>query len=195
MKPHHLRCEYLENPIAVPAMRPRLSWIPPFDQAAWQVVVVKGGEAVWDSGRVESGQTLGIEYDGTPLEPLALYGWRVRVWDAAGRASDGSEPACWGGGPDAPGWAWEPNGEVVRRDGLAPAHWISTPLDATWREDAPPPSPMLRRDFTVTADVHRATPYASALGLYEARLNGEEPEDPGMKPEDSLLLRALGEAG
>jgi alpha-L-rhamnosidase len=182
-KPSHLRCEYLKHTLAVPSLCPRLSWVPPCDQTAWQVEVTQAGETVWDSGRVDSDQTFGIEYGGTPLEPLARYEWRVRVWDAAGQISDWSEPAFWGVGPEDAGWSWEPNGELVRQRGLNVAHWISMPLTDAWPENEPPPSPLLRREFTVTGQVARATLYVSALGLYEARLNGRRVGDQVLAPE------------
>ncbi|MBN2327874.1 MAG: family 78 glycoside hydrolase catalytic domain [Candidatus Omnitrophica bacterium] len=47
----------------------------------------------------------------------------------------------------------------------------------------PNPSPMLRKDFSLTAPVARATLTASALGLYEIHINGERIGDNILAPE------------
>lgn len=86
-----LRCEYREDPLGVDADRPRLSWI--LDggrQTAYQVVV----NDTWDSGRVASDQSVGVEYAGRPLEPGMRHEWKVRVWDEDGRASAWSAPGA-----------------------------------------------------------------------------------------------------
>jgi len=50
--------------------------------------------------------------------------------------------------------------------------------DRTLRVDVPvPPPPMLRKEFSVSGRVRRARLYASALGLYELRLNGRKVGD------------------
>src|ERR1051326_6478019 len=93
--PVNLRCEFLTDPLAIDSPRPRLSWIPPFDQAAYHVVVTCDGRKSWDSGRVRSGDSLHIEYDGKPLQSRGRYEWRVRVWPRSGKPSAWSEPAFW----------------------------------------------------------------------------------------------------
>ncbi|MCC6677588.1 MAG: family 78 glycoside hydrolase catalytic domain [Phycisphaerales bacterium] len=45
------------------------------------------------------------------------------------------------------------------------------------------PSPTLRKTFSIAGPVKRATLYATALGLYEARLNGERVGDAVLAPE------------
>lgn len=81
--------------------------------------------------------------------------------------------------------------------------WTGTAFaDAAWQQaaeiaamgDAPwhipgqsmhldlPPSPFLRRAFRVDAPVARATLYITALGLYEARLNGKRVSDEVLRP-------------
>jgi alpha-L-rhamnosidase len=50
--------------------------------------------------------------------------------------------------------------------------WIGPQLPETWNEQEPQPSPYLRKTFTVAGTVRRAVFFASALGVYEARING-----------------------
>jgi hypothetical protein len=46
-------------------------------------------------GRVRSPKSIQIAYQGQPLAARDRCYWKVRVWDAAGRASPWSEPALW----------------------------------------------------------------------------------------------------
>lgn len=39
-----------------------------------------GSDPLWDSGKIESNQSIKVPYDGTPLESSQLVYWKVRVW-------------------------------------------------------------------------------------------------------------------
>ena len=94
--PYDLTCELLRTPLGIDGRRPRLSWKLASTrrgdaQTAYQVRVALGPEdldvadrLLWDSGRVESDDTLHITYDGQPLQSSTRYYWRVAVWDADG---------------------------------------------------------------------------------------------------------------
>jgi alpha-L-rhamnosidase len=103
----NLRCEYLKDPLGIDQTRPRLSWIIHSSlrgdrQSACQVLVARTPEALardqgdlWDSGKVESDQSINVEYAGKPLQSGMVCHWKVRVWDKDGQASAWSEPATW----------------------------------------------------------------------------------------------------
>jgi alpha-L-rhamnosidase len=105
--PVHLRCEYRENPLGIDIAVPHLSWQSDnaernWKQAAYEVLVassrdgLQSGQAtVWDSGKIESDESLGIAYNGPTLESRKRYYWKVRVWDTTGRFYDSSEEAWW----------------------------------------------------------------------------------------------------
>ena len=105
--PVHLRCEYLENPLGIDAATPHLSWQSDnternWKQSAYEILVasdeanLRPGKAdVWDSGKVDSTESVGIAYAGSPLESRRGYYWKVRVWDAAGQVSESTETAWW----------------------------------------------------------------------------------------------------
>lgn len=69
-------------------------------QTAYQILIstnattLKSDEGdVWNSGKVRSSQSSGIEYTGrTPLLPGTTYYWKVRVWDEKGKESAWSSP-------------------------------------------------------------------------------------------------------
>jgi len=102
-----LRCEYLDNPLGIDAVRPRLSWVVESEkrgqrQRAYQIQVasskekLQAGESdLWDTGKVESSQSNQVVYTGKALNSRMRCYWKVRVWDKDRKASDWSEPAMW----------------------------------------------------------------------------------------------------
>lgn len=59
-------------------------------QASYRLRIVQGGDVVWDSGRVESAQSILIEYLGPNLTPRTEYDWTVTVWDNHGETAEGT---------------------------------------------------------------------------------------------------------
>ncbi len=164
----HLRCENLLDPQGIDASRPRLSWIiesgsPNEKQTAYEVVV----DGVWDSGRVESDQSIQVEYGGKELAPATGYTWKVRVWDAVGKASEWSKPATFSTGLKE----WH-------------AKWIGHDGDGNslWEDKKPLPARYLRREFAVTKKVTRATAYVCGLGFFDLYLNGAKVSQDVMDP-------------
>ncbi len=99
--PVNPRCEYAANPLGIDVKAPRLSWEVNDTrrgavQSAYQIVVHDvAGQAVWDTGKVDSDQSIHVVYQGKPLQSGCRYAWKVRTWDGHGRSSDFSEPAWW----------------------------------------------------------------------------------------------------
>ena len=94
----NLRVLGRENPVGIDAAQPTFSWQLESSavgaaQAAWQIVVRDGDEnIVWDSGLVESAESVGIPYGGEALKPSTAYTWQVTVTDQSGARLE-SEPA------------------------------------------------------------------------------------------------------
>ncbi len=187
--PTDLRCEYLREPIGIDIPHPRLSWALAgakdrrgARQIAYHIVVRQAGSdaIVWDTGRVDSDATAHITYQGGPLQPATRYEWQARVWDEQDTASDWSR-ASWTTGLWGPGWSHAPgqDSDAIR----AAALWIGAPVSNTWNERASQPSPFLRKSFTIDAPIRRAIVYASALGVYEMRINGQRVGDHILAPE------------
>ncbi len=198
MRIARLRCEYLADPVGIDSPQPRLSWeLEPGSparrgarQTAYRIVVRAdrigaggkrmdgaggkrpGGRTVWDSGRVSSSKTAQIVYRGKPLTPCATYSWQVRAWNEKGAASEWSPEARWTMGPADTG-----------ARALPRFCWVGPRPAPTWSEEEPQPSPYLRKKFTLSAPVRRAVLFASALGVYEARINGSRVGDALLSPE------------
>ena len=92
-----LSCEYATNPLSVEATQPRLSWVLSSalrdqQQSAYQILVASSKENLaadrgdkWDSGRIESAQSVNIPYAGKGLLSQEPCYWKVRVWDKTGK--------------------------------------------------------------------------------------------------------------
>jgi alpha-L-rhamnosidase len=169
----HLRTEYKENPIAVDAAKPRLSWQLESAgrgvvQSAYEVRVARsegdlraGRDLVWGSGRVASDESTQVPYAGPALRSGERVFWQVRVWDGGARASAWSEPAWWETGL------------------LQSSDWQASWIEPDLGDDGskPGPAPMLRREFKLGGAVASARAYVTSHGLYEMHLNGRRVGD------------------
>ena len=178
-----MRCEYHINPLGIDVTNPRLSWIiqsqhRSWKQNAYQIIVAAGEENLkqnkgdlWDTGRVESSQTIHIAYEGKPLKSSMHCYWKVRVWDSHDKLSAWSEPAWW-------------EMTLLRAEDWT-ALWINdgkpTPKqDEDFYNDDP--APLFRKQFTATKPIKHALLYISGLGYYEAHINGRKVGDHVLDP-------------
>ena len=119
---------------------------------------------MWDSGKVESGQSVQVEYAGRPLESRQRCHWKVRVWDKDGKPLPGVAPALWTMGLlKAEDWQ---------------AKWITGGSGS----DKSMPHPWLRRNFELKSDVKTARVYVNTPGLYELFINGQKVGDDVLSP-------------
>lgn len=186
--PVHLRCEYRKNPLGIDAKIPRLSWQSDnrernWKQSAYQLLVAStpdglkaGKEDVWDSGRTESSDSVGIAYGGPALASRKRYYWKVRVWDAGGRVSDSNEEAWWEMGlVQSTDWKakWITRSNPEDNEDRAGIRWI-------WVKGQDPLStePKAKVQFETTVNVSRkpegAALFIAVHGAYIARVNGHE---------------------
>jgi alpha-L-rhamnosidase len=185
-----LRCEYLDEPQGIDVRTPRLSWILRSDergqkQTAYQILVASTVEKLaddegdlWDSGRVDSDDSIHVRYAGKPLMTHAACYWKVRSWDRDGAESAWSEPATWSMGILEPG-DWK--AEWIGLEGsttptyLAGTNWIWYP-EGDPTKDAPEETRYFRTKFTVPADrkITKATLRFTADNRCHAWLNGRD---------------------
>ena len=164
-RPTHLRVEHLDAPLGIDVRRPRLSWrLPPGtrEQLGYRV---RAGD--WDSGRVESNQSVLVPYQGPTLVSGQQVSWGVQVRTEAGESA-WSEPAQWEMG------LLDPHDWVAR--------WVE-PMEADEVRSQTLHAPyVLRGSFTLTAPVARARLYATAHGIYEFFINGHRVGDMELTP-------------
>ncbi|MDC7287522.1 glycoside hydrolase family 78 protein [Blautia schinkii] len=93
----NLKVEGKNNPMGVDTAAPVFAWQMASDaigasQVNYQITVEKAadGTQVWDSGKVESGNSVDISYEGEALEPCTGYNWTVSVEDNEGNVLTGT---------------------------------------------------------------------------------------------------------
>jgi alpha-L-rhamnosidase len=172
-----LKTEYQSDPLGLDVAKPRFSWqlnsrAPGAAQSAYEIRVATDADALsgpgsllWDSGKVDSHQSIFLEYGGPALQSRMRYFWQVRVWDE--RGSD-------------LGWSRIANWEMGL---LSPSEWSADWISPAMGADAPTTaSPMLRRDFDLRGRVVRARVYVTSHGLYELFVNGHRVGDELLTP-------------
>jgi alpha-L-rhamnosidase len=189
--PVDLRVDNLATPLGIDDPAPRFSWqlrdpAHGARQTAYEVMVAstkaalaQGKTSVWTSGRIDSSQSMNINYKGPALVPSTRYFWRVKVWDAAGKLYPESEISWWESGLlKRDGWhaaaAWigyeTPEEAAVRK---APAKWIASP---DYKELAAEKGSEQRFDYRATTNldkpVRSATLYAACEDTVSAWVNG-----------------------
>ena len=102
--PTALKTEFLENPLGIDTANPRFLWIvedptPGAKQTAYQLQaassaekLAKGEADLWDSGKVASDETLGIEYGGPASPSRWFVWWRIKVGMETQRNRTGGNP-------------------------------------------------------------------------------------------------------
>ena len=102
-KVQNLEVEHLTNPIGIDKVQPRFSWIYDDDtrgsgQTAFRVIVSESFENLengqgnlWDSGKVNSSNTVNVRYEGESLQSGQKYFWKAKVWDQDGNSASWSQ--------------------------------------------------------------------------------------------------------
>ena len=166
MRLRDVRVEYRENPIGLDVRKPRFSWKLDTEeyntiQTAYQIYITYYDKAdkkeivAWNSGKVESDQSVLVEYSGGALQAETQYKCVIQVWD--------NHENC----------ATE---EVTLETGLLTienivAEWITHDVS---EEIA---CPVFVKTFSTKKKVVQARMYATALGLYEIAINGQRVGD------------------
>jgi len=196
-----LLCEYEPRPLGLSTKEPRFSWRLPLlrrgiGQSAYRIRVasnpagLRGQSAdCWDSGKVESSRSHQIPYSGKPLQSFSRYFWTVAWWDESGAPMEASSPSEFWTGVLDPETDW-------------PAGWITSPAPERYSSSDSPHVANLyeykamyfARRFRAfpddggavptgsggkqkfgretAASVLRAQLCVSAMGVYEAWING-----------------------
>jgi alpha-L-rhamnosidase len=167
-----VRVEHLRDAFGIGTDRPRLSWIIETDLQGWHQadyeidVYHSDGNLRGQTGRVGSDRSVLVDWPFEPLSSRERVTVRVRVWGMEGEASAWSVPI------------------PIEVGLLHPEDWTAHFVGPSWDEDLsqPQPTPLLRREFEVRPGVRMARLYVTALGVYEAQLNGKVVSDQVMAP-------------
>ncbi|MFC2124778.1 family 78 glycoside hydrolase catalytic domain [Bacteroidota bacterium] len=175
--------EYLENPLGIDVVKPRFTWSFTAStrnqfQSHYRILLTSMEESleqdegdVWDTGKVESDQSLNIVYDGPPLESTKRYYWKVKAWNQHGYETGWSETS------------WFEMGMISQNDWKG--KWIGDGKLVPERDEDfynETPSPLFRKGFSIKKPVKYARLYISGLGYYEAYINGKKIGDHVLDP-------------
>jgi hypothetical protein len=191
LKVERLRCEYDSFPLGIETQHPRFSWVLSSlersqEQSAYQILVSDNPELlaadkgnVWDSRKVNSAQSIQVEYAGSALKSSQKYFWKVKVWNRKGEASAWSQPASWQMG-------------LLSKSDWSGAQWISLKeLDmATYKgmnekdilDKVKNIQPQFRKDFRISKSIKSATAFVSGLGHFDFFINGQKVGDHFLDP-------------
>ncbi len=180
---YDLKVENKTTPIGVDVNAPRFSWKISSPQrgalqSAYQVFVATSPEKLtesdfdmWNSGKVESGKSIQIFYEGKPLESNRKYFWKVIVWDNNGEEHV-SDVSYWRTG------LFNPSDWKAKWIGLDKA--VGT--DNTKAIKRVLSARRLRKEFELGRKVKNAVAFVSGLGLFEMYINGEKIGDQVLAP-------------
>ncbi len=159
-----LICEYHTNPLGIDVPKPRLSWkieSPAQNvlQTAYEIKVTdQSGKLLWNSGKINSAQSIDIAYDGPALKSMQRVLWQVRIWDNQSKATAWSAPASWEMGILEPE-SWK-------------ASWITLGSEPDVKGSKP--SQYFRKEFSTSKKVKSARVFVTSQGLYQLFLNGKK---------------------
>ena len=166
--------EHKKNPIGIDILQPRFSWkvdepIRNIKQTEYSIRVAtvekfSSGKIVWQTGKVQSDQSILISYNGPALKSGQRYFWQVMISDNKKNESKWSETAYWEMGLLSSS-EWK-------------AKWIELEGD-TLRYS---PSPHFRKEFAINKPLLAARIYVTSHGYYELHLNGKKVGDQVLTP-------------
>ncbi len=175
MKIYDFTIEYRNSPIGLDVL-PRFSWKINSEKSStqqnwYQIVVKKDEKVVWDSGRVESSQSVLVEYIGSELEPLTEYSVHLEV-ETNHQERENTVTKF------ETGLMQEENFE---------AKWITDSKTAALNNN-----PSFKKQFDLsTKEIKRARLYVTALGVYKPFVNKQAIDEshlaPGWTSYDSRL--------
>jgi alpha-L-rhamnosidase len=153
-----LKTEYRKNPIGIDTPLPRFSWILESDQndtvqVSYSLNLIGDEGPAWDSGIVQNDESVLVEYAGPPLCPRTLYQVILEVTDNHGdkaAASGSFETGLMTRENFKGGWITHGYGDKVE------------------------PCPVFIREFSLKEKPVSARIYASALGIYDIKVNGQK---------------------
>ncbi|WP_167437818.1 alpha-L-rhamnosidase [Pedobacter miscanthi] len=170
----HTTCEMLENPLGIDVQKPRFAWHiiskeRNVMQTAYQILVASSEEKLkandgdlWDSGKVNSSESIHVTYNGKPLNSRLKAYWKVKTWTTAGQSE------------------WSANnyftmGLLYYKDW--PKGWIGFDRAFPWdniKTDSRLSARYFRKEFQSTKEIKSATASIIGLGLYQLFINGKK---------------------
>ncbi len=193
--PVKLRCNYLTDPLGLDDLRPALGWqmvsgTSGASQTAYRVIVSSTEDAIssnrgdmWDTRKIESSLSVGIEYAGKTLTSRTKCYWKVMTWDNEGNPSPWSAPAFWSMGLlNGSDWAakWIGPGKedppqkpkTENRKLFEKASWVWFPFTGDIRK-APRETRYFKKAFSIAGNVKEGNLVMRCDADFDCKINGE----------------------
>lgn len=173
MKVLNLKTEYKVNPIGIGTSNPRVGWqlvAEQFNtiQTAYRIKgallkedLSKDEKLQWDSGIINSSQSVNVPYDGPTLQPGERIYWQVTVWDNHENSVQSDDVTFFEVG-------------MVHPDDWK-ALWIEPDIIEDVKTSTP--CPYIRKDFSTNKNIKTAQLYVTCHGLYLLEINGQRIND------------------
>lgn len=175
-------CELLVNPLGIDVVKPRFAWQLVSKernvmQTAYQIIVASSIEKLnanegdlWNSGKVNSQESIHVRYSGENLTSRMRCHWKVKVWSTVGESS------------------WSANnlftmGLLYYKDW--PKGWIGFDRAFPWdnvKTESRLSARYFRKEFQSNKEIRSATASIIGLGLYELYINGKKVGDDVLSP-------------
>ncbi len=180
---YDMTCDYIKNPRGIDHQRPLFSWKIQGEeqgirQEAYRIQVASSKEALktgncdcWDSGRVQSGCSAGVAYEGNAFQSRTMYYWRIQIW--INKAAE----MITGEIQDFETSLLYPEDFFADWVGFGPA------LEGNCL--------YIRKDFRICKKLKRAIAYTSGLGIYELYVNGRNASDAVLRPTCSTVTKSI----
>jgi alpha-L-rhamnosidase len=164
-----LTINYKVNPIGIDAQDLHFSWkissqLKQTMQKSYELRLATQKESLsksqsltWESGKVDTEQSVHIAYGGSPLKSKQRYYWQVRITDNHKNSSAWSEI------------------QYFETGIVSSSEWTAKWIEAEEVTDgAPGPVPAFFKSFNIGSPIKDARLYITAHGIYEAKLNGKK---------------------
>ncbi len=178
-----LQCEMLRNPEGIDVVKPRLSWqiqsdINGLEQKAYQILAASTLENLnankadlWDSGKIESPESVNVVYNGKTLDSRKEAFWKVKIWTNKGEIQS-NEIAHFSMG-------------ILTYSEWKSTRWIGYDKPSAG-DDISQFSKLsaryLRKEIDLKKQVKSAKVYIMGMGLYELYINGTKIGDQVLAP-------------
>ena len=160
-----LKVENLSNPLGMASAFPRFSWraetdVPDFHQEAYRIRVFENERLHWDSGVVESDESLNIE-GCLRLSGRTRYRWRAAALHKG---------------------VWHDSEDAFFETGMLNKAWAGQWIAGIHNGESGQPVNFLRKRFVLEKPAASARLYSTALGVYDCLINGHAVSDECFAP-------------
>lgn len=175
-----LQIDHRRETLGIGTSQPRLSWVVDTDiknwyQKGYEIQTINDDEEIIKTVHIESSRSILVDWPFEPLRPRQRVNLRVRVW-----GEDDSESP----------WS---NTVSLEAGLFHPDDWDAQFISPDWEENTSKsnPAPYLRHSFDLDEDIKYARLYITALGVYEAEINGQVVGDHVFAPGWTVYDRRL----